>query len=224
MKKILLSEKEIENLRSAVEKAESNTSGEIATAIIAESDDYASFELNFAILNGFIYFFIMQFFTSDIKGILENMFWEYSDNYLVMFYGFSTFLVIFISYFMLNIPFFDRLIIPKKVMTKKVHNRAMKHFIESGTINTKDRTGILIFISVLERKVELIADTGIAIKITPEKWQEIVDNIIIGIKEKNISTHFVKSIEMCGELLAEHFPIEKDDQNELTDTITILEN
>ena len=80
--KELLTKKEIEELRLAVEKAESNTSGEIATAIINESDDYANYEWSFAILKGFIYFFIMQFFTPQIKSLLQSMFWDYSDTYL----------------------------------------------------------------------------------------------------------------------------------------------
>lgn len=219
----LLTNDEILVLEDAVQKAESKTSGEIATAIIQESDSYIGFELNFALLKGFFFFFIMLFFTPEVKSVLEGMFWDYSDSYLVMFYGFSTFLVIFITYFMFNLPFFDRLIVPKKVMAEKVKNRAIRHFIEAGVINTKERTGILIFISVLERKVELIADEGIASKIEPEKWQEIVDTITKGIKEKNIVENFSASIAMCGELLSEHFPKEEGNPNELNDTITILE-
>ncbi len=220
----LLTNEEILQLEEAVKKAEQNTSGEIATAIIKESDSYAIHELKFAVLKGFFFFFIMLFFIPEITDFLKKSFWDYSDSYLVMFYGFSTFLVIFICYFLLNIPFFDRLIIPKKIMTQKVKDRALKHFIETGVINTKDRTGILIFVSLLERKVELIADKGIASKIEPQKWQEIVDNITTGIKQKTVAKNFCESIEMCGELLSEHFPIEKDDENELKNSITILEN
>ena len=95
--------------------------------------------------------------------------------------------------------------------------------MESGVYNTKDRTGILIFISILERRVELLADSGINEKIPQGKWQNIVDNIIQGIKEKNVTAHLIESINDCGDLLAQHFPIQPDDVNELSDEIDILE-
>ena len=95
--------------------------------------------------------------------------------------------------------------------------------MESGVYNTKDRTGILIFISIMERRVELLADSGINELISPEKWQNIVNNIIKGIRQKEIADHLVESISECGNLLAEHFPIQTDDKNELTDDIEILE-
>jgi putative membrane protein len=95
--------------------------------------------------------------------------------------------------------------------------------MESGVFNTKDRTGILIFISIMERRVELLADSGINAMISKDKWQDIVNNIIKGIKENDITTHLTRSIDECGNLLAEHFPIQADDKNELTDDIDVLE-
>ena len=152
------------------------------------------------------------------------MFWEYSSHYLLMFYGFSTFLVMAIVYLLANIPFIDRLIVPKSVMRQKVNQRAERHFLESGVYDTKDRTGILIFISYLERRVELLADKGISEKIPQEKWDAIVGHIIDGIKSNQLVKHLSGSIRECGNLLAEQFPIQPDDENELKDDIHILES
>ena len=165
----------------------------------------------------------MMFFTGNIEQLLHEKYWDYSVNYLIMFYGFSTFIVITLFYFIGNISSIDRLIVPKKIRDQKVQERATRYFMESGVYNTKDRTGILIFISIMERRVELLADSGINEKISPEKWQNIVDNIIKGIKHKDIASHLTESINKCGDLLAEHFPIQADDKNELTDDIDILE-
>ncbi|MCD6177641.1 MAG: TPM domain-containing protein, partial [Candidatus Cloacimonetes bacterium] len=128
-----------------------------------------------------------------------------------------------ICYFIGNISSIDRLIVPKKIRQQKVQERAIRYFMQSGVYNTKDRIGILIFISIMERRVELLADSGINEKIPEEKWQNIVDNIITGIKQKNIAIHLTESISKCGDLLAEHFPIQANDKNELTDDIEILE-
>ncbi|MBT4576553.1 MAG: TPM domain-containing protein [Candidatus Cloacimonetes bacterium] len=218
-----LNKDDIKKISSAVKTAESKTSGEIASAIIKESYDYAIYELIFAVVIGFIYFVVMMFFAGNIEQFLQGKFWDYSVNYLILFYGFSTFIVIALFYFIGNISCIDRIIVPKKIRNQKVTERATRYFIESGVYNTKDRTGILIFISNMERRVELLADSGINAKIPKEKWQNIVNNIIKGIKQKEIAVHLSESIIECGNLLAQHFPIQSDDKNELTDNIEILE-
>jgi putative membrane protein len=219
-----LTQEDKEKIKQAVKEAESKTAGEVATAFIGESDDYARYELAFAVIGGFLYFIILMFFAGSIEETIKKMFWEYSPHYLLMFYGFSTFLVMAVVYLLANLPFIDRLIVPKAVMQRKVNQRAVRHFMESGVYNTKDRTGILIFISALERRVELLADKGISAKIPQEKWNAIVGHIIAGIKARQLVKHLTESIRECGNLLAEHFPIQPDDVNELKDDIRILES
>ena len=223
MPKINFSDQEKETIRQAVREAESKTSGEIATAFIKESDNYAVFELLFALFIGFGYFITLMFFSGAIEASLQKMTWDYTSRNLLMFYGFSTFLVIALAYLVANFPFIDRLIVPKRIMLEKVNQRAVRHFMESGVYRTKDRTGILIFISSLERRVELLADQGISEKIPQEKWNSIVQHIIDGIRSHQLTRHLADAINECGTLLAEHFPIQPDDINELKDDIRILE-
>ena len=223
MPNINLSNQDLEKIKDAVKNAESKTAGEIAAAFIKESDSYAVYELMFAVICGFIYFFVMMFFAGGIEETIKNMTWDYHPNYLLIFYGLSTFLVIFIFYLLANINFIDRLIIPKSVMRRKVNERSVRHFMEAGVYDTKDRTGILIFISQLERRVELPADSGISEQIPQEKWNSIVNHIIDGVKSGNWVKHLNESIAECGKLLAEYYPIQPNDVNELKDGIVILE-
>ncbi|KQC09334.1 MAG: hypothetical protein APR54_03680 [Candidatus Cloacimonas sp. SDB] len=223
MAKIKLSDADRKAVSDTIAQSESKTSGEIAVAVTKESYDYAIYETVFALLGGFLYFVIMSFFVSEIELMLQSMFWNYSVNYLVLFYGFSTFMVIAILYFLANISALDRLIVPPKIRRIKVRERAVRHFMESGVYNTRDRTGILIFISLLERRVELIADSGIAVKISQEKWNNIVEIIISGIKKGELTLNLNRAIKECGILLQEFFPIKKDDTNELSNEIDILE-
>jgi len=223
MSKKILNKEDVKNIGKAVEIAEKNTSGEIATAFINESNDYAKYELFFAFIAGFIYFAVLLMFSGKIESLIQNLFWNYSSNYLVSFYGFSTFIVISIFYFIANISHIDRLIVSKKVMEKKVKKRAIRHFMESGVYKTRDRTGILIFISFLERRIELIADSGINEKIDQSKWNDIVTHIIDGIKDKKLANNLIEAIDECGKLLSKYFPIKEDDENELANEINILE-
>jgi putative membrane protein len=219
MSKIYFTSDDLEKIKEAVKEAESKTSGEIATAFVKESDDYASYELIFAIICGFFYFFALMFFAQRIEHRMQEVFWGYSSSYLLMVFGFTTFVVIAVFYLLSNIPFIDRLIIPKTVMMRKVNQRATRHFLESGVYDTKDRTGILIFISLLERRVELLADKGISEKIPQEKWDYIVSYIIDGVKSGQLTKHLTEAILDCGTLLATHFPIQPDDVNELKDDV-----
>lgn len=223
MPKIILNDKNKKQIAAAVKKAESKTSGEIVTAFIKESHDYAVHEMSFAVIVSFIYFVAMMFFVSDVQAWLQGMFWDYTQNYLIAFYGFSVFLVGAIFYFLANVAAIDRLIVPKKVMQQKVHDRALLHYMESGIYNTRDHTGILIFISLLEHRVELLADKGISVKIPLEHWQQMVEQILTGVKQGDFVNKLCLSVEECGTLLAEHFPIKADDSNELTNDINVLE-
>lgn len=223
MARMDLKNEDLEKIKNAVKNAESKTAGEIATAFIKESDNYAVYELMFSVFCGFIYFVVMMLFSSNIEHTLKKMLWDYSTDHLLIFYGLSTFLVIFIFYWLANISCIDRLIVPKSVMRRKVNERAVRYFMESGVYNTKDRTGILIFISSLERRVELLADKGINEKIPQEKWNAVVSHIIDGIKSGRMVENLTDAIAQCGEMLAEHYPIQPEDVNELKDDIAVLE-
>lgn len=218
-----ITDKDKKLISDAVKKAESKTSGEIATAFIKESYDYAINELLFSVVIGFIYFIIMMAFSIQIENWLSNMFWNYNSNYLLGFYGFSTFSVISFFYLIGNTMFIDRLIISKKMKQQKVHERALRYFVESGVYNTVHRTGILIFVSVLEQRVELLADSGINELIPQEKWDKIVAHVVTGVKQKEPAKFLSEAISDCGDLLAEYFPIMADDENELSNEIEMLE-
>ncbi|MBN1949351.1 MAG: TPM domain-containing protein [Candidatus Cloacimonetes bacterium] len=223
MVRIRFSEADRKLINAAVARAEEKTSGEIATAIIRESYDYAIYELILAVVTGFAYFLILLFFTSRLELWLQNLLWDYSVQYLLAFYGFSTFAVITAVYFLANLTFIDRIIVPARIRKRKVRERALRYFMEAGVNNTRDRSGILIFISLLERRVELLADSGINSRISPGLWQNFVDDITAGIRKNELVPALEKAVLDCGHLLAEYFPISADDVNELQDGITILE-
>jgi len=223
MARISITQENREKIKQAVAEAESKTSGEIVVAISRESDDYAAHELMFAVLCGFVYFTVMMFFAHSIESTVKEMSWVYSVDYLLIFYGFSTFLVIFLFYLLANLPFIDRLIVPASVRRQRVRARALCHFLESGIQNTADRTGVLIFVSFQERRVELLADSGISALIPQEKWDRLVSHIVTGLKQGKFSDHMVEAIRECGDLLAGHFPKKTGDVNELKDDVHILE-
>ena len=100
-----------------------------------------------------------------------------------------------------------------------MRERALAAFYQKGLYRTKDQTGILIFISLLERKVWILGDRGINEKIEPGHWQSLAGELARGIRVGRGGEALCRVIAGCGSELARHFPRRRDDRNELTDDI-----
>jgi len=98
---------------------------------------------------------------------------------------------------------------------------AIKEFHKLGMQNTKDKTGVLIFVLFKDRKFEVVADKGINDKISEEKWTVITNHLINEFKSGNYKAGIIKSLEEIKEVLAKEFPRKDDDTNELSNDIVI---
>jgi len=98
---------------------------------------------------------------------------------------------------------------------------AVKEFHKLGMNNTKDKTGILLYILFKDRKFEIVADKGINEKISGEKWTVITDHLISEFKEGNYKAGIVKALDEIKEILIKEFPRKDDDTNELSNDIVI---
>ncbi len=214
---------DMKNIQEAVKEAEQKTSGEIALALTSESHDYAFYELMVSVVFGALVFLIMLFFHDPIISLIDKLFWELEAWQVIGIYGFVSFAAIGIVYILTNIPAIDRIIIPKKARRSAVYQRALRHFVESGVYATKDHNGILIFISLMEHEVCIIADEGIIKKITQDKLDILAQELAGGIRRKELSSSLLSCISSCGNMLETHFPVTKDDINELPDGLIILE-
>ncbi len=214
---------DLTRIKDAVNEAEKKTSGEIATAFIKESDNYALYELVFALTCGLLWFILATFFADSVELTLKQIFSGYTIRYLLVFYLFTTTLVTILFYVLANLTFLNRRIIPKRVMAEKVKQRANRYFTESGIGHTKNRSGILIFISYMEHRVELVADSGIDAKISQEKWNAVISHILEGLENRKLVDHLCYSIQQCGLMLATYFPVREDNVNEVEDDIDLLE-
>lgn len=110
----------------------------------------------------------------------------------------------------------------KSFVHNKVMGKAHRVFLEKEVFQTVDRTGILIYISALEKEVVVLGDTGISSVVKPEDWEEVVSHIIQGIKNKDVSAGILQAVKDCKKLLLDNkFKVRPDDTNELPDEITI---
>ena len=118
-----------------------------------------------------------------------------------------------------RMPTVKRLLSSQQRITGAVHMFALASFTEHGLHYTKDHTGILLFVSLLEHRVEVLADRGINEKVKPGTWDEVVAILQMGLKSHAACDSFCKAIERCGDMLATHFPRQPDDKDELSNRL-----
>lgn len=102
-----------------------------------------------------------------------------------------------------------------------VYDHAVAAFHQYGLANTKDKTGVLIFLSIKERKIQILADTGIDTKVEQQTWDLMVQHLSINIREGNACKAICDVVHQVGEVLNMHFPIQQDDKNELSNEAVV---
>jgi len=98
---------------------------------------------------------------------------------------------------------------------------ALKEFYRLGMDKTRDKTGILLFIILKERRFQILADQGINEKVDPQVWDQLAQNLSVYFKAKKYLQGVVQTIDEVGKILATYFPIKADDVNELSDEVSI---
>ena len=224
LKKLKLSDAEFDAIAKAVAKAESKTTGEIKIVLAPESAHYAFWELLAAVCAATVVFAALLPFAGTIADAYNLFAWTERTWMLPALYGFVCFVIIAAAFTLFNIPALDRIVVPKSVRIASVTRRAFRLFVECGVCNTAERSGILLFISYLERQVRIVADSGISKKISHDLWRIISDELAAEIKAGNAANAFIGAIEKCGALLAEHFPAREKNPNELADGLIVLED
>lgn len=92
--------------------------------------------------------------------------------------------------------------------------RALEVFGRLGVWDTADNNGVLIYLLLCERDVEIVADRGIAARVPPAEWETICRRMEAQFRDGRFREGAIVGIEAVGELLARHFPQAAGDRNE----------
>ena len=203
----LFSDSEHEEIRRAVAAAEAATSGEIVALVVPESDRYREAE----VLGGVL-----------LAGLLALVAGIILHHVTIWFFVPAVFILFFLCRLLfLKVPRLKLSLISRGRLEGEVRERCVRAFYEKGLHRTRGETGVLVFISVLERKVWIIGDRGINEKIAPETWHDLVRELSDGIRAGQACAAMLSVIGRCGRILKEHFPKKQDDVNELPDEVMI---
>ncbi|HEX6789897.1 MAG TPA: TPM domain-containing protein [Candidatus Krumholzibacteria bacterium] len=97
---------------------------------------------------------------------------------------------------------------------------AVEAFERLGMTRTRDRNGVLIYVSVRDHGVAVVGDAGIHERVPRGFWSDVVRAIEVRFAESRFAEGLVDGIAMAGTRLAEHFPPRPDDRNELPDSLS----
>ncbi|MEQ8354712.1 MAG: TPM domain-containing protein [Kiloniellaceae bacterium] len=193
---------EKQRLRDRIEKAEHGTSGELVTVIARTSDSYVFIPLLWAS--------VLALSVPPLSGLagLRLDLATLSGVQLVTFLA--------LSFAFRWTPVKMRLI-PKRVKRQRAARTAREQFLAQRVHHTAGRSGVLIFVSVAERYVEILADQAINEKVAQEDWDGIVAAFVAAVKRGEVAAGFEQAVDACGALLATHFPAGPGGRNELPD-------
>jgi putative membrane protein len=199
------SDAEKEAIRQAVANAEARSSGEIATMVVPASDRYREAEQLGALL-------VAGLLAVAGAVMLHHVtIWTYIPMLCLLYFPV---LLLFRRFPRLKLSFVG----PRR-QAEAVRERALRAFYEKGLYRTREETGILIFISTLERKVWILGGRGINARIPPGSWQALAGELAAGIRSGRAAEALCRVIAGCGSELSRHFPRRADDRNELPDQI-----
>jgi putative membrane protein len=211
-------EAELNRIKEAVKNAEKKISGEIVPVIVEKSGDYSSANYKAAVLASSFAFVIMI--------ILDR--YVIRDANLLFFYD-PVFIFIVVAVVGLLASFIPNISEPikRRLITKdelafNSRQRAETLFLEEEVFNTRQRTGIMIFISFFEHEVIVMADKGINKVVEQKQWDKMVAGLVQNIRQGKVVDGIELAIKQCGDLLLEKgFVITADDINELGDELRI---
>ena len=206
-----LSASDREKIQSAVERAEQRTSGEIIPLVVAASYHYPMAGVLGATTLALPPAILLTPFIGGLFWIGAHNMWVFIGLFTLLFAG--SHLVI------QHLPWLKRLFISQAEIETEVREAAVTSFFREGLYRTRDATGVLLFVSVFEHKVWVLADHGISAKVPPGAWEEVVAGVVAGLKQGHPAEAICQAVERIGAMLEVSFPVKPDDTNELQNLI-----
>src|SRR5271163_4691181 len=200
-----LSHDDHEVISAAIRDAEKRTSGQIVCVLAHASSDYAYVPILWASMLALVVPWPLIYLTP----------WSVQKIFLLQL---AVFLVAGMIFSWMPLRF---ALVPAAVRRARAHQAALEQFVIRRISHTRNRTGILIFVSAAEHYARIIADEGIAAKVQHDEWQAAIDTLIGHIRDGRVVEGFTSAIARCGAVLAAHAPPDGAG-NELPDRLYVI--
>ena len=211
---------------AAVAKAERESDGEIVTIVAPRSDAYHDVGLHYAVLGMLLVPALLAVLPQSAIDWGLGLFLGWNETLargalmVALFVKLAT--VFLIVRFVLAWMPLRMALTPASTKNRRVRRRAVELFRAAADRRTKGRTGILLYLSLLEHRAEIVADEAIHSKVEPDVWGEAMAVLIEQVKAGELGKGMALSVEKIGEVLAKCLPPQADNPNELSDRLIEL--
>lgn len=206
---MMISKKDKLLIKNLINEAEKRTKSELVPMIIHHSDQYPAAHFRAAIIVSFLFSLILYFSPLSVINPIYFLWIQLPGLY--------------VGYFLGQVPFIKRLLIAKEEIDYEVSQRAYEAFFHHNLHHTHEHNGVLIFISLMERKIKIIADTGIQSKVEKKVWDEIIADFSQNVQREQFTQALTEAIEAVAHVLENYFPNEGVKENELKNDLIVEE-
>ncbi len=203
----LINETDRKRIPDTIRAVEAKTQGELVCVVARASGNYRFLPLLWATL-----------VALSLPAIVwvSGLWWSENEIYFAQITLFLLAAVLFAW-----TPVKMRLI-PRRAQVQQAARLAREQFFAQRLHMTRERTGVLLFVSEAERYVEIIADEGINAKVAPGTWNDIVTKFVAHVRQGTTADGFIEAINACGKVLTENFPAQRDNPDELPNRLVEL--
>ncbi len=119
-------------------------------------------------------------------------------------------------------PAATRALLSRRQRTAAATTLAQATFTRLGLHRTGTRGGVLLFVALAERHVEILADEAAALALPEDTWQRAVEVFTEQLKQGDLDGGFAVTLNFLAERLAQALPRLPNDRNELADRLVVL--
>ena len=218
-----LSETQHRLVSDAVGEVERNTSGEIVTVLADRSDGYSDVVLVYAAGMAFTAMSVFAALPRPFLDLWDALVGGWGHDWstgelasMTIALGLVAFAA---SWVALSFDALRFALVPKPVKAARARDAAVRHFKVGAESRTHGRTGVLLYLSMREHRAEIVADATIASQVPAEVWGEAMADMLGEIREGRVAEGLAAGIRDVGVVLAERFPRDAEDTNELPDRL-----
>jgi putative membrane protein len=117
------------------------------------------------------------------------------------------------------LPGLRRIVTPARERKSRVEVHARCNFVERGVSATTGRTGVLIYVSLLERAACVVPDSGVSAAVPAAEWTRAMEDVTAA-AHRSKATAVAKAVSALAPMLAKYLPRSGDDTNELPDEVS----
>lgn len=213
-------------IADAVKAAESGTSGEIVTIIADHSDRYLDVALWWAVVLAAVAVASLAAFPALHRSVfgLVGGGWSGEPGTAELFELALAALVLKFAAIRLILQYWPLRVwlTPATVRRVRVRRRAVRYFKVGAEHRTTGRTGILIYLSMAERRAEIVTDEAVHSLVPDDSWGEAMADLIGEVRQGRVAEGMIKAIADIGVILSDHLPRTAGDINEMPDRLIEL--